>query len=57
MFMDLPEEPITISTKQLARITRDVQHQIRKGREKYERYVLRLKKQGYSENEIEAMID
>ena len=55
--MDLPDEALSISDEELAQIKKDVQDRIQKGRQEYENYILCLKNQGYSEEELESLID
>ncbi len=55
--MDLPLEPIPIPRAQRERITKAVKQRVQEGREEHEKYVQELKKQGYSEAEIEAILD
>lgn len=55
--MDLPLEPIPIPRAQRERIAKAVKQRIQEGREEHEKYVQELKKQGYSEAEIEAILD
>jgi hypothetical protein len=55
--MDLPLEPIPIPRAQRERIAKDVRQRVIEGREEHEKYVQELKKHGYSEAEIEAILD
>jgi len=55
--MDLPLESITLPREQHNRITKAVKKRIQEGREEHEKYVQELKKQGYTEAEIEAILD
>ncbi|HME50894.1 MAG TPA: hypothetical protein VKM55_01630 [Candidatus Lokiarchaeia archaeon] len=55
--MDLPEEPLHLPGKQQKRITKDVQRHVNRGREKHEKYIQCLRKEGYSEKDIESMLD
>ena len=55
--MDLPLEPIPIPRAQRERIAEAVKQRVQEGREEHDKYVQELKKQGYSEAEIEAILD
>ena len=55
--MDLPIEPLDITEKQFARFQKDVQRHLKKGRKELEKYVQCMRKEGYSDEEIEMTLD
>ncbi|HME55077.1 MAG TPA: hypothetical protein VKM55_22920 [Candidatus Lokiarchaeia archaeon] len=55
--MDLPEEPLQMTRKEQEHAMKFAQRSVEKGRKEFEKYVQSLKKQGYSDDEIEVMLD
>jgi hypothetical protein len=55
--MDLPRESLDIPVEQQDRITKYVQRRTNEGRKRFERYIQCLKKQGYTDEQIETIVD